>query len=175
MEQLEEAGGHVRAGSDGGTAGYLGLRLPQKQALDILIPVTELLPLRRIARGVPSDLRDALIVQKHYPTVTDFERNFPCLCFALATGVGKTRLMGAFITQLYLANRFTNFLVVAPNVTIYEKLISDFTPTSSKYVLRGVSDFVVSPPRSPAKISSRSLAVGAGVRRRRSTSSPSPS
>lgn len=130
------------------TAGHVGLRLPQKQALDILIPVTELLPLRRIAKGVPSDLRDALAtVQKHYPTVADFERDFPCLCFALATGVGKTRLMGAFITQLYLADRFTNFLVVAPNVTIYEKLISDFTPTSPKYVLRGVSDFVVSPPR----------------------------
>jgi len=24
---------------------------------------------------------------------TDFERNFPCVCFAVATGVGKTRLM----------------------------------------------------------------------------------
>jgi len=26
-----------------------------------------------------------------------FERDFPSLCFALAIGVGKTRLMGAFI------------------------------------------------------------------------------
>jgi type III restriction enzyme len=36
-------------------------------------------------------------VQKIYSSITDFERGFPSLCFALATGVGKTRLMGAFI------------------------------------------------------------------------------
>lgn len=35
-------------------------------------------------------------------TVTDFEREFPSVCFALATGVGKTRLMGAFVTYLHL-------------------------------------------------------------------------
>ena len=35
-----------------------------------------------------------------FPSVTDFERDFPSLCFALATGVGKTRLMGAFIAYL---------------------------------------------------------------------------
>ena len=41
------------------------------------------------------------IIQSEYPTVTHFEREFPSLCFALATGVGKTRLMGAFITHLH--------------------------------------------------------------------------
>ena len=44
------------------------------------------------------------------PKVTDFERDFPSLCFALATGVGKTRLMGAFITYLYLSGTFPPFL-----------------------------------------------------------------
>ena len=37
-------------------------------------------------------------IKSEFPTVTDFEREFPSFCFALATGVGKTRLMGAFIT-----------------------------------------------------------------------------
>ena len=43
--------------------------------------------------------RDAALValKAEWPTVADFEREFPSVCFALATGVGKTRLMGAFI------------------------------------------------------------------------------
>ena len=64
-----------------------------------------------------------------FPTLTDFEREFPSLCFALATGVGKTRLMGAFISYLHLAHEFRHFFVLAPNLTIYDKLITDFTPT----------------------------------------------
>ena len=42
-------------------------------------------------------------IRAEFPGVTDFEREFPSLCFALATGVGKTRLMGAFVSYLYLA------------------------------------------------------------------------
>lgn len=36
------------------------------------------------------------------------------LTFALATGVGKTRLMGAFIAYLYTQHGIKNFFVVAP-------------------------------------------------------------
>ena len=36
--------------------------------------------------------------RSEFPTVTDFERDFASVCFSLATGVGKTRLMGAFIS-----------------------------------------------------------------------------
>ncbi len=39
--------------------------------------------------------QDALkVVNKLYPICTDFERAFISLIFVLATGVGKTRLMG---------------------------------------------------------------------------------
>jgi type III restriction enzyme len=58
-------------------------------------------------------------IQSEYPSVTDFERDFLSICFALATGVGKTRLMGAFITYLHLAHGINNFFVLAPNLTIY--------------------------------------------------------
>ena len=44
-----------------------------------------------------SALLDAQVELKaQFPKLSDFERDFPSLCFALATGVGKTRLMGAF-------------------------------------------------------------------------------
>ena len=67
-------------------------------------------------------------------------------CFALATGVGKTRLMGAFISYLKLTHGINNYFVLAPNLTIYEKLIADFTPNSPKYVFRGIAEFAVTPP-----------------------------
>ena len=75
-----------------------------------------------------------------------FERDFPSLCFALATGVGKTRLMGAFIAYLHLARGINNFFVLAPNLTIYHKLIADFTPNTPKHVFKGVAEFAVEAP-----------------------------
>ncbi len=87
-------------------------------------------------------------VRSLYPTCTDFERGFPSLCFALATGVGKTRLMGAFIAYLFLAKNIRNFFVLAPNLTIYNKLIDDFSNSvSPKYVFQGIGEFVHRRPR----------------------------
>ena len=81
-----------------------------------------------------------------FRSVTDFEREFPSLCFALATGVGKTRLMGAFISYLHLAHGINNFFVLAPNLTIYNKLIADFTPNTPKYVFKGIAEFATNAP-----------------------------
>lgn len=123
-------------------AGRLSLRPPQRQSLEILDRITEIVPPRKGA-----DLDGALAaIRSEFPTVTDFEREFPSLCFALATGVGKTRLMGAFVSYLHLAHGLNNFFVLAPNLTIYNKLITDFTPNTAKYVLKGVSEFSVAPP-----------------------------
>jgi type III restriction enzyme len=85
-------------------------------------------------------------LQASYPTISDFEREFPSLCFALATGVGKTRLMGAFISYLHSAYGYRHFFVLAPNLTIYDKLIRDFEPNTPKYVFKGISEFAASSP-----------------------------
>ena len=123
-------------------AGRLSLRPPQRHSLEILDRVTEIVPPHKAA-----DLKAALeIIRSEYPTVTDFEREFPSLCFALATGVGKTRLMGAFISYLHLAHGINNFFVMAPNLTIYNKLITDFTPNTPKYVFKGIAEFATDPP-----------------------------
>ncbi len=53
-------------------------------------------------------------IKSEFPAVEDFERDFPSLCFAIATGVGKTRLMGAFISYLYLSEGIRHFFVLAP-------------------------------------------------------------
>ena len=123
-------------------SGRLSLRLPQRRSLAILDRITEIVPLRKGA-----DLAAALeVIRAEFPTVTDFEREFPSLCFALATGVGKTRLMGAFISYLHLAHGINNFFVMAPNLTIYNKLITDFTPNTSKYVFKGIAEFATDAP-----------------------------
>jgi type III restriction enzyme len=123
-------------------AARLSLRPPQRRSLEILDRVTEIVPPVKAA-----DLSAALeVIHSEYPTVSAFERDFPSLCFALATGVGKTRLMGAFITYLKIAHGINNFFVLAPNLTIYNKLIDDFTPNTSKYVFKGVAEFAISPP-----------------------------
>ncbi len=123
-------------------AGRLSLRAPQRLSLEILERVTEIIPPHKT-----SDLAVALaVIRSEYPTVTDFEREFPSLCFALATGVGKTRLMGAFISYLHLAHGINNFFVMAPNLTIYNKLITDFTPNTPKYVFKGIAEFATDVP-----------------------------
>jgi type III restriction enzyme len=120
----------------------LSLRAPQRESLEILDKVCELLPLTKDA-----DAAQALeAIRSAFPSVTDFERDFASLCFALATGVGKTRLMGAFVAYLNQAWGIRHFFVLAPNLTIYEKLKADFTPGTPKYVFQGLSDFTINPP-----------------------------
>jgi type III restriction enzyme len=71
----------------------------------------------------------------------EFERKFPAFTFALATGVGKTRLMGAFVAYLYLVYGIQHFLIVAPNLTIYRKLLDDFSKSNNpKYVFKGIQE-----------------------------------
>lgn len=123
----------------------LSLRKPQKESLEILAEVIEHFGLNK--QNDPQSLQEKLAaVNANFPSVTDFEREFPSLCFALATGVGKTRLMGAFIAYLHMAKGIRNFFVLAPNLTIYEKLIQDFTPNTPKYVFKGLSSFANKQP-----------------------------
>ena len=123
-------------------AGRLSLRPPQRHSLEILDRITELASLRK---GADPDAALAAL-KAEWPTLTDFERDFPSVCFALATGVGKTRLMGAFISYLHLVHGARNFFVLAPNLTIYSKLIADFTPNTPKYVFCGIAEFATDPP-----------------------------
>jgi type III restriction enzyme len=123
-------------------ANRLSLRQPQRDSLEILDTVCELLPLSK-----DTDAAQALqAIQSAFPSVTSFEREFASLCFALATGVGKTRLMGAFIAYLNQAWGIRHFFVLAPNLTIYNKLRDDFTAGTPKYVFQGLSDFALHPP-----------------------------
>lgn len=121
----------------------LSLRQPLREALDIVAELGETLELNKEV-DLEAELQK---VKNLYPSCSDFEREFPSICFSIATGVGKTRLMGACIAYLYLEKGIRNFFVLAPNLTIYNKLIEDFgNPGYHKYVFNGISEFVHNRP-----------------------------
>jgi len=51
--------------------------------------------------------------------------------------------------------------VLAPNLTIYKKLIADFTPNTPKYVFKGIAEFATEPP---TVITGDTYESGVGVR-----------
>ena len=129
-------------------ASRLSLRPPQAESLGKLRQALEAAP-ELLGHGGDAARDVAAVLAKlkaQFSTLQDFEREFPSLCFALATGVGKTRLMGAFIAWLHLAHGINNFFVLAPNLTVYNKLIGDFTPNAPKYVFKGIAEFAQQPP-----------------------------
>lgn len=126
-------------------ANVMSLRKPQKQSVKILDSILDEIELSK-----NMDLESAMeSVQDVYKIFSNFEHSFMSLTFALATGVGKTKLMGAFITYLYTQKGIRNFFVVAPNLTIYKKLKNDLgnpAENNEKYVFRGVSPFAINKP-----------------------------
>lgn len=123
-------------------SGVMSLRKPQEKSLNILHEIANTVTLKK-----GTNLKAALgAVHAIYPICSDFERDFISLTFALATGVGKTRLMGAFITYLYTQHHIKNFFIVAPGTTVYDKLKRDLSDISSeKYVFKGLSCFSTPP------------------------------
>lgn len=125
----------------------MSLRVPQADALGILADIAGAIPMVKNPDNVAALDSINAIENPKILKIKDFERDFPSICFSVATGVGKTRLMGAFITYLYLERGIKNFFIVAPNLTIYNKLIADFRDISNpKYVFQGIPEFAVNRP-----------------------------
>ena len=143
----------------------MSLRLPQKNSLDRLAAAVEAAGLKK---GVTTDELEtqlAAVRALDYEGVTlpgaaDYDWPFLSFAFALATGVGKTRLMGAIIAYLYRVKGLRNFVVIAPGKTVYEKLIADFTEGTPKYVFKGLSCFA---SLKPIVVTGDTYQNGAGI------------
>jgi len=70
-----------------------------------------------------------------------FPDDYARLTFALATGVGKTRLMGAIAAYLFLEGRSRHFAILAPSSTIFSKLKAEAVMTHPKYLFKGIAGF----------------------------------
>ncbi len=120
----------------------LSLRKPQYESLEILDEIID-----NILSDKTNNEKIKYIKSK-FNYFKDFDREFPSLCFAIATGVGKTRLMGAFIAYLYITKNIKDFMIIAPNITIYNKLKKDFSDVGSeKYVFKGLKEFIQNSPK----------------------------
>ena len=127
----------------------MSLREPLGKALDVVVKLTDKLLLKKpkVEEQVAFLEAEMAKVQEICPQCKDFERDFPSFAFSIATGIGKTRLMGACIAYLYLKKGIRHFFVLAPNLTLYQKLIRDFgDPSYEKYVFKGISEFVHNQP-----------------------------
>lgn len=120
----------------------MNLRTPQYESLKILDEIMRNFDLSNDLKKLEKELHEK------YPAFREFEREFPSLTFSLATGVGKTILMGSFITYLYMNYGMKNFFIVAPNLTVYNKLIKDFgDQTFKKYLFKRIPEFRQMPPK----------------------------
>src|SRR5215813_9403096 len=98
---------------------YMSLREPQRAAVEVIDEI-----------GAGTDYKTAQLEtiaaiaseKSRHTTPVQFDTEFPSFCFALATGVGKTRLMGACMYYLWKQKGYRNFFILAPNITIYNKL-----------------------------------------------------
>ncbi|MFH1693246.1 MAG: DEAD/DEAH box helicase family protein, partial [Bacillota bacterium] len=103
----------------------MSLRAPQEKSLVLFADYLEsnagkkvLARMKRENRGNVNDIE--AYTKEYAQTIPElsqfqaFERTFPAYTFALATGVGKTRLMGAFVAYLYLVYEIQHFMLVAP-------------------------------------------------------------
>ena len=128
----------------------MSLREPLAEALNVVTRLTEKLALKKpeIESEYSEYLEQQLTLAKEVcPFIKSFERDFPSFAFSIATGIGKTRLMGACIAYLYLKKGIKHFFVLAPNLTLYEKLKRDFgDPSYEKYVFKGIAEFAANPP-----------------------------
>lgn len=131
----------------------MNLRKPQVKSLVIFADYLESSSgkayLHLMRKSQRPDVREVELNTKEYfatkvesKTFEGFDsRAFPSFTFALATGVGKTRLMGAFVAYLYFVHNVQHFLIVSPGNTIYKKLLDDFSKSnSSKYVFKGFEE-----------------------------------
>jgi superfamily II DNA or RNA helicase len=91
-------------------------RAPQRAAFDALHGI-----IRELDGDLPHLGRDRMLEQLrqhgfHVPN------GVPYFVFHLATGVGKTRLMGAILSYLYRSGQSRNALILAPRTAIVDRL-----------------------------------------------------
>lgn len=118
--------------------GYaMSLREPQKEALQYLDAISSNCDYQRNTLSEIETIATANCEDKHTIKIDD-NFKFPSFCFDMATGIGKTRLMGASIYYLYKTKGYKHFFILAPGNTIYDKLRKESNPAHPKYIFKGL-------------------------------------
>lgn len=122
----------------------MSLRGPQKEALSYLDAISTHCDYQRDSTAAVESAATEHC-EKQHPIKVDAKFDFPSFCFAMATGIGKTRLMGACIYYLYKTKGYRHFFILAPGSTIYDKLRKESNPAHPKYIFKGLEAEMGSP------------------------------
>ena len=105
-----------------------GLRRPQREALDRV---------HRIMLELDDDIA-VLSRERMDSQLTELGLQVPYsppqMIFSLATGVGKTRLLGALAAYLYRSGQTRNIAILTPRRAILDKFERETQPASPKYL-----------------------------------------
>lgn len=106
------------------------LRTPQREALEKFHSILSKsdLPLSEMSNQEVSNLFSKVFPQWDFPHAT------PEFTFHLATGVGKTRLIGALIAYLFLSGDAKNFMIISPRSEIIRKFLAVCSPDNANYI-----------------------------------------
>ncbi|MDW7663042.1 MAG: DEAD/DEAH box helicase family protein [Bacillota bacterium] len=121
----------------------MSLREPQREALAVLDQISNKVKFgecnKTDAESAASEVSEGVFNK------TDDAFDFPSFCFEMATGIGKTRLMGAAIFYLNRTRGFRHFFILAPGSTIYDKLRKESLPNHPKYMFKGLEEVMGRP------------------------------
>ena len=115
----------------------MSLRSPQTEALSFLDAISSFCDYKKDSKSQVEKVASEHCEGKRQIKVAD-EFSFPSFCYHMATGIGKTRLMGACIYYLYKTKGYKHFFILAPGNTIYEKLRKETEPSHPKYLFKGL-------------------------------------
>lgn len=115
----------------------MSLRDPQREALSYLAAISEHCNYQTQSKAEIEVIASEYCEDGRKIKVAN-EFDFPSFCFDMATGIGKTRLMGAAIYYLYKTKGYRHFFILAPGNTIYDKLRKEAHPSHPKYIFKGL-------------------------------------
>ena len=113
----------------------MSLRTPQEEALSYLDAISIHCDYKKDSKDV---VEAAATEYCENQRKVNAKFDFPSFCYAMATGIGKTRLMGASIYYLYKTKGYKHFFILAPGNTIYDKLRKETNPNHPKYIFKGL-------------------------------------
>lgn len=120
----------------------MSLRTPQAEALSYLDAISSHCDYKKDSKDVVEAVASEYC-EKQRKVKVDFD--FPSFCYAMTTGIGKTRLMGASIYYLYKTKGYKHFFILAPGNTIYDKLRKESNPSHPKYIFKGLESEMGNP------------------------------
>ncbi len=117
-------------------ASQMRLRTPQLEALEKFHAIVSSLP-SELGNCSQSEVNAAF--KSSFPSWNTSDDGLLNFTINLATGVGKTRLIGAIIAYLFNSGDAKNFLIVTPRSEIIRKFIRELQPESPKYIFHDPS------------------------------------